>query len=224
MLTLGIESATDHGAVALCRGHTLLGEVSFAGRMGQAEKLVPAIEALLKFQRVEQRELQLISVALGPGSFTGLRIGVATAKGLAQALRIPLVGVPSADAFASRAALFDGVQCVMLADRRNLVYTAFFENGEKISPEESHPIEAVIDALQRRKEKIVCIGTGAEEHRARLEALAQVRIAPATLNLPSALEIAQLGYEKFAKNQNDELFTLEPLYVQRLMAEVRAGS
>lgn len=224
MLILGIETATDQGAVGLCRGEKLLGEVSFSARMGQAERLVPAIDALLKLHRLEQKELQLIAVAIGPGSFTGLRIGMATAKGLAQALKIPLVGVTSADAFASRvSSIWTSTVCVVLSDRRNLVYDALFEHGEKISHEQSRTIELLIEELKSRTEKILCVGTGVEEHRHALEQIANVTLAPAALNLPSALEVARLGWEKFERTKEDELFSLEPLYVQRLMAEVNAG-
>jgi tRNA threonylcarbamoyladenosine biosynthesis protein TsaB len=224
MLTLGIETATDQGAVGLCRSGQLLGEVSFAARMGQAERLVPAIDALLKLQRIEQKEIQLISVATGPGSFTGLRIGMATAKGLAQALGIPIVGIPSADAFALRLLLGEDSICVMMRDRRNLVYDAFFQRREKISNERSRTIELLLDDLKQHNRKILCVGTGAEVHRAALEQLSNIIVAPQSLNLPSALEIALLGYGKFTQTQHDELWSLEPLYVQRLMAEVTAGS
>jgi len=225
MLTLGIETATDQGAAGLCRGEKLLGEVSFSARMGQAERLVPAIDSLLKLHRVEQKELQLIAVATGPGSFTGLRIGMATAKGLAQALRIPLIGVPSADPFASRvSSIWTSAICVVLSDRRNLIYDALFAKGEKISHEQSRTIELLIEELKSRTEKILCVGTGVEEHRHALEQIAHITIAPAVLNLPSALGIARLGWEKFERTQQDELFSLEPLYVQRLMSEVIAGS
>jgi tRNA threonylcarbamoyladenosine biosynthesis protein TsaB len=220
MLTLGIESATDHGAVALSKGTQLLGQVSFAARMGQAEKLVPAIDALLQLHCVKQSDVRLIAVGTGPGSFTGLRIGMATAKGLAQALGIPLVGVPTADTFAARGALTEEEQCIVMGDRRNLVYTAFFENNIKKIAEESQSIESLIGLLRQRYEKILCIGTGAEEHREKLAALSHVKIAPAALNLPSALEIARLGFERFMGTQQDELFMLEPFYVQRVMAAV----
>ncbi|MBI1742810.1 tRNA (adenosine(37)-N6)-threonylcarbamoyltransferase complex dimerization subunit type 1 TsaB [Candidatus Acetothermia bacterium] len=226
MLTLGIETATDQGAVGLCRGEKLLGEVSFSARMGQAERLVPAIDSLLKLHRVAQKELQLIAVATGPGSFTGLRIGMATAKGLAQALKIPLVGVPSADAFASRvSSIWTSTVCVVLSDRRNLIYDAFFAfaKDEKIAPEQSRTIELLIEELKSRTEKVLCVGTGVEEHRHALEQIANVTVVPAVLNLPSALGVTRLGWEKFERTKQDELFSLEPLYVQRLMAEVNAG-
>jgi tRNA threonylcarbamoyladenosine biosynthesis protein TsaB len=221
MLTLGIETATDQGAVALCHGGQLLGEVSFSARMGQAERLVPAVDALLQLHRLCPKDLELIAVAIGPGSFTGLRIGMATAKGLAQALHLPLIGVASADAVAWRAGTGADSVCVILSDRRNLVYDAFFLEAKKIGAEESRAIETLIAELRRRSqsEKVFCIGSGAEAHRAALAAMGNVTVAPAALNLPSALGIAWLGWQKYDRTRHDELWTLEPLYVQRLMAE-----
>jgi tRNA threonylcarbamoyladenosine biosynthesis protein TsaB len=224
MLTLGIETAADHGAVGLCLAEKFLGESSFSARLGQAERLVPAIESLLKLNGLDRRELQLIAVATGPGSFTGLRIGMATAKGLSQALQIPLVGVASTEAFAWRAGARPIPVCVLLADRRDLVYSALFEHGEKIAPERSHTIESLAQELRAQGRAIFCIGTGAETHRALLEQNSFVEVAPALLNLPSAMGIARLGYQRYITNRQDELWTLEPLYVQRPIAEASRAS
>jgi tRNA threonylcarbamoyladenosine biosynthesis protein TsaB len=94
MLTLGIDTATEVGSVGLAAGPSAIGELTFPRRWDRAERLLQAVDRLLELSRVKVEDLELIAVSSGPGSFTGLRIGIATAKGLAQGLRAPLVGGP----------------------------------------------------------------------------------------------------------------------------------
>lgn len=227
MLTLGIDTATEQGSVGLCRDQEPRGELMFSAAMSQSEKLILAIEQLLSLNEIRKQELELIAISTGPGSFTGLRIGAATAKGLARALNIPLVGVPNADAYAL--SHFKGAGtgacpykvCVLLPDRRNLVYYAVFSNGTKLSEERSSTIEALVEELQRMEDRVLLIGAGVEKHRDILTKLPNIAIAPLTLNRPSAVNIALLGAQKFRRTQKDELYELEPMYVQKPLAEIQ---
>lgn len=222
MLTLGIDTATEQGGVGLCRDQEPIGELMFSAAMSQSERLIPAIEQLLNLNGLRKKELELIAVSKGPGSFTGLRIGTATAKGLARALNIPLVGVPDTDSYALSAAFWRGKVCVLLPDRRNLVYYAIFSNGAKLSEERSSTIEALKDVIRGAQDHLLLIGAGVEKHRDALSKLQNVAIAPVGLNRPSALNIALLGAQKFKSTHKDELYELEPLYVQKPLAEVQS--
>lgn len=216
MLTLGIDTATEIGSVGLS-GNFLIGELSFWARMGQSERLVQAIDRLLELNRVEVGKLKLIAVSAGPGSFTGLRIGLATAKGLAQALKIPLVGVPTAASYARRVNFWPGRVSVLIHDRRDLVYVAEFSAGEQMAEEHVERIETV---MAKELEGGLSMGSGAELYRAEIEKRGGT-VAPPTLNLPSGLQVALLGAAKFAQTGEDELFILEPHYLQRPLAEMR---
>ncbi len=219
MLTLGIDTATEQGSVGLCRDQEPIGELMFSATMSQAEKLIPAVEQLLSLNEIKKHELKLIAVSMGPGSFTGLRIGMATAKGLARSLQIPLVGLPNAEAYARNASFWNGKVYVLLPDRRNLVYYAMFLNGAKLNDERSRAIEALLEELHHSEDRVLVIGAGVEKYRDRLAQLSNVSIAPAALNRPSALNIALLGAEKFKRTHKDELYELEPMYVQKPLAE-----
>jgi len=223
MLTLGIDTAAEQGSVGLCRDQEPIGELMFSATMNQAEKLIPAIEQLLGLNGIRKQELALIAVSCGPGSFTGLRIGMATAKGLARALKIPLVGVPNAEAYALNTSFWGGKVYVLLPDRRNLVYYAMFLNGAKLSHERSSTIEALLEELQISEDHVLVVGAGVEKHRDRLAKLPNASIAPPTLNRPQALNIALLGVEKFKRTHKDELYELEPMYVQKPLAEIVKG-
>lgn len=219
MLTLGIDTATEQGSLGLCRDQEPIGELMFQASMNQSEKLIPAIEQLLSLNGIRKHELELIAVSMGPGSFTGLRIGMATAKGLARSLKISLVGVPNAEAYALNTSFWGGKVYVLLPDRRNLVYYALFSNGVKLAEERSSTIETLLEELQRTKEWVLLIGAGAQKHRDMLSKLPDAAIAPAALNRPSALNIALLGARKFKSTHKDELRELEPMYVQKPLAE-----
>ncbi len=213
MTVLGIETSHEQGSIGLCRDGQLLGEVLFSTELGPGERLLPAIDSLLSLQNIERDQIELIAVALGPGSFTSLRIGLAVGKGLAQALHIPLVGVPGMDAYVEKVSFLHGKICVVLPDRRDLVYYGLYEHTLPIASEMSKTVTALRDALAQISDLALVIGPGAERHRAVLEQIAPV--APAALNQPSGAVIAQLGARKYSQSHQNELWTLEPLYVQQ---------
>ncbi len=214
MMVLGIETSHEHGSVGLSRDGELWGELLFSTEVGPGEYLLPALESLLTLNKLERDQIELISVALGPGSFTSLRIGLAVGKGLAQALHIPIVGVPSMAAYAEKVSFLLGKICVVLPDRRDLVYCAFYENNVPITPELSLPLAALMEQVKQMPDLALCVGWGAERHRPALEQI--VPVAPPALNRPSGAVIAQLGARKYKQSQQDELWTLEPIYVAPL--------
>ncbi|HWP35399.1 MAG TPA: tRNA (adenosine(37)-N6)-threonylcarbamoyltransferase complex dimerization subunit type 1 TsaB, partial [Thermodesulfobacteriota bacterium] len=127
MKVLAIESSTPQAAVALVDGERLLAEMRVATRTGQAERLLPAIDRILGDSGVGLRDLEGLAVAMGPGSFTGLRIGLATVKGLAAALGLPVAGVPSLDALAWQVPWPAWPVVALLDARRGELYGARFE-------------------------------------------------------------------------------------------------
>jgi tRNA threonylcarbamoyladenosine biosynthesis protein TsaB len=218
MIVLGIETSHEHGSLGLCAQSQLVGEVLFSTELGPGERLLPALESLLALNTVTKDQLELIAVALGPGSFTSLRIGMAVGKGLAQALGLPIVGVPTMDTYAEKVSFLLGKICVVLPDRRDLVYHALYEGTTQITSERSSSIHALCEELSRATHRALCIGPGAERHRALLERVA--RVAPAALNQPSGALVALAGAKRYRHTQRDELWTLEPLYVHHLFASV----
>ncbi len=213
MIALGIETSHEHGSIGLSQDGQLSGELLFS--VGPGEYLLPALESLLPLNTLKRDQIELISVALGPGSFTSLRIGLAVGKGLAQALHIPIVGVPSMAAYAERVSFLSGKICVVLPDRRDFVYYALYEQNAPITPEISSTITSLREQLKQTPDLVLCIGPGAERHRADFEQIAPV--APPALNRPSGAQIAQLGTHTYSRSHHDELWTLEPLYVQKLL-------
>jgi tRNA threonylcarbamoyladenosine biosynthesis protein TsaB len=223
MLIVGLDTAGEHGSIGLAREADPVSEITFPAAFQQGEKLLPALDGSLKLAEITRSDVGLLAVSMGPGSFTGLRIGIALAKGLARALGIPIVGVSAFDAYASTARFWEGPVWVLLSDRRDWVYVAAFHEGEQIIPAGVSTIDSLLVGMQESRRasrpKALFIGPGAELHRLRL-AEQQGIVAPALLNRPSGLQIARLGWEKHRQFGQDELYDLEPAYIQPPAAEM----
>lgn len=129
MLVLGIETATSLISVAVGSEGQIAGEVSLSTRQAHMQRLLPAIDRLLEDTGLMIEEIEALAVSVGPGSFTSLRVGMATAKALAHALGRPLVGVPTLDALAWNFRGCGSLVCPVLTARRDEVYCAFYIDG-----------------------------------------------------------------------------------------------
>jgi len=220
MLTLGIDTAGEQGAVGLCRGSEGLSALNFVATLQHGEKLLPAIEVILHWSGVHRDDLELIAVSTGPGSFTGLRIGMAIAKGLAHSLDVPLVGVPTLATYARAVSFWPGPVYALLLDRRELVYWAGFREGEPFTREQTEPIEPLLTRLRGESERPLLIGPGAEYHRLLIAArVPELAIAPQILNRPSGLQVAWLGWATYQAKGENQVDTLEPIYAQPPLAQ-----
>jgi tRNA threonylcarbamoyladenosine biosynthesis protein TsaB len=148
---LAIETSTDYGSVAIGRGADLIGEVVIGARSRHAESLLPALEFLLRSARLSRSDVRGIVVGAGPGSFTGVRVAAATARGLAVGLDVPLYAFSSLACMAAGAGMQEAV-CAVFDARRSEVYAACYErveNGDRLhtllEPEAMH-----VDDLRAR--------------------------------------------------------------------------
>lgn len=218
MLVLGLETAGEHGCVGLVQDDRVLSEIVFHAAMKHGERLLPAVEAALELAEIQKRDLDLIVASVGPGSFTGLRIGLSMAKGLARALEIPLVGVSAFEAYAQRAAFWPGPVWVLLPDRRDWIYAAGYEADQVAHAPQALPLGEFLEGLTAPGPgRVLFIGPGAELHHDALAGYGVV--ASSAMNRPSGVQIAQLGLERYRRSKGgDALYTLEPLYLQPPLA------
>jgi tRNA threonylcarbamoyladenosine biosynthesis protein TsaB len=219
-LVLGIETATALGGVAVVSGDgSLLGEITLLGRESHSERIIPALEDLLASLGAGRADLAAIAVSRGPGSFTGLRTGLAAAKGLAFSCGIPLFGVPTLEVLAANAPARSGDVCAILNARRGEFFRALFSAGD------AGPIRQTPDSLIAERELAVdlpagCLVLGEPPDSLRtLRSLPPLRLAPPHLNHPRAAAVALAGQAALGRGQPSELATLLPEYLRGAGAE-----
>lgn len=218
MLVLAIETAGGRSGAALWRDGGPLTEVTFNLGRRQGELLAPAALAALRLGGVTPGELGLIAVDVGPGSFTGLRIGVAFAKALAQSLAIPVVGVRQTEAVGlSVAQWWPGRVAVWIHDRGQFLYTAWVEQG-RVGGETVLPAGEAVGRIRDRG-GILVVGTGALRFAEEIKVAApRARVAGELWAHPSPAEVARLGLTRFLAQGPVDPLALEPHYVQAPMA------
>ena len=184
------------------------------GPLRHAESLIPSIDRLLDDQGVSRSMIERIGVNIGPGSFTGLRIGLATAKGLSQALGIPLVGIDGTVAIRSRLSEVQRV-CVVLSNRRDLLYVRWFA-GERPKDDACVVRRSELEAqLERERREVTLAGSGAPSVYERFRDHEFIRLAADEHHRVSPLWVARLGA---AAEAGDGLHEVEPLYVEPVLA------
>lgn len=226
MFVLGIDTATPIGSIGLIRNDEVIAEYVLNVIETHSARLMPALDDMLRRASVDISEIDAIAVTRGPGSFTGVRVGVATAKGLAFALRKPIVGVTSLDVLAFNLRFYDGIICPMLDARRGEVYAAIYRGGERlerISDYLCSPVDEVIDLIN---EPALFSGSGARRYRETIERRLGGRavFADHVFDLPRGSVVAMLGLERLRRGESDELFGFVPLYLRRSEAEVKLES
>ncbi len=221
-LILSIESSTLCCSAALSSPGKVWSEVTFNLRSDGGRRLAPVIRDMMNGLSVSFRELSAIGVSCGPGSFTGLRVGMSTAKALACANDLPLYSVNSLLLLAFNASLSGLDICPMLDARKGEVYAAIYKFGGRSFEEKLRP--TVISPQQLAEilpGKCVLIGEGALGYRELFESGGDSYrpIAPPSLSLPRASHIASLVHSGMVTESVTDVVSLEPLYIRRPEAE-----
>ncbi len=227
-LTLSIETSNPAGGVALLEQGRPLAEFFLRGSQTHSRRLMMSCHFLLEHCGITFKDLSLVTVSLGPGSFTGLRIGLATAKGLAYALKIPLVGVSTLDAMASQVVACEGeLICPVQHARFNEVYVALYRADGNGSAQRITPYKAVTPeemSAMLPMERIWMLGDALDLHwEDILRVLGdRVRRVPAHLDASRASTVGCLGYEELRRlGRGHDLHSLTPFYVRPSEAEIK---
>ena len=219
MLTLGVDTSESLGGVALYEEGRLAETRTMDTPLSHAERLFPLIEAILAACEVDKSQLNLVSINRGPGSFTGLRIGLAAMKGLCQSLDIPLIGVDGTQVYRQLVEDHQRV-CVVLASRRDLFYVRWFGGSRPKGPTVVMREAELIAHLGQEERELCLVGSGVSRLGEHLRPWQHMRIAPEALNQPSPLAVAQWGRENYVA---DQLYSVEPLYVEPLLVGGKAA-
>ena len=225
MLVLAIETSTPQTAVALGNEQGIIAAtVLTMGRAGD-EVVMPAITHLLEWSDISLSSVSGVAVGLGPGLFTGMRVGIAAAKTLAQLLQVPIAGLTSLDVVAFSVRYSRRLICAVVDAKRGEVFHAFYlpvpggiarqSNFEVASP------EALRAELEARPEDILLVGNGALVYRRQLqEAGNHVDFASAAYAFPAATALVELAIPRFQREEFDRLYELKPFYVRKTDAEI----
>ena len=221
MLTLAIDTATKVCTVALCRERELLAEYTINMGMTHSEGLLPQLEQLLLRTGTAKRDIGLLAVSMGPGSFTGLRIGLATAEAMAYSWRCCLHGVDTLKALAYNVPLDGVVLSPVLDAQKGNFYQALYQWRGGVL-QELEPVQVV--SGDRALERIALQGTPAlllgECSRLEQKGLPDwVRAAPSALRMPRAGSVALAALDEFDPETDKRIFGLEPYYIRRSEAE-----
>lgn len=228
MRILTIETSTPLEIVAVVRGGAVMAESRTTAGRGRRDRLACSIEQVLDESGTDLRALGAIAVSIGPGRFTGLRVGLATAKGLAVTTGLGVRPVRTLRALALSAGSTDGLVCPALDARRGEVYAALLRpwSGMVVMPEEAVPPSDLTRrvAALARGEPVTFVGTGAVAYRDEIEATLGplARFAPDDLTTPSPLALARLAAEE-PDLRGGALAALEPAYLRGAVADRGRG-
>lgn len=229
-MILGIDTTTLACSVALLQEDALLAEFTLNIRKTHSERLLPLIDTLLKESTIERERLQAVAVAAGPGSFTGIRIGVSTARALAQGLEIPAVGLSTLQALAEGVAAPGALICPLLDARRSEVYSALYRREaaaqgrlEMLIPPAAMVLASFMGRLKTHGEPILFTGEGLYTYGSYItETLgAQAILLPPPQRLCRAALVALCGQRILSCNPDPSYEELLPLYLRRPEAERR---
>ncbi len=228
MIILSIDSSTPVAGAAVLSEEKILGESMLNTKNTHSEKLLILVDTLLKELQLTMADIDVVAVAQGPGSFTGLRIGMATAKGLVQGGGKQLIAVPTLDALAHRMMGTSGLICPILHAKRNEVYTAAYRSEadgqlKRLTSYQAVKPEILIAELAQQPENICFLGDGVAVYQEQLQEKlgGKMWLAPLDQRLPSAAAIGTLALKRSLLADYDDLFDCGLIYIRRSEAEIQ---
>lgn len=227
MKVLAIEASGITAGCALAEDGRLIGDYNIQYKKTHSQTLVPMMDELRKITELDLHTLDAIAITSGPGSFTGLRIGAATAKGIGLALELPIIPVPTLDSLAYNIFGVEALVCPIMDARRQQVYTAVYEEKEKqvcLREPCAVPVEELIEDLNQRGREVIFLGDGVPVYRDVIDEKLQMPhlYAPGHLALQRAASTAIRACELYAEKGEDAFVNADdfrPEYLRKSQAE-----
>jgi tRNA threonylcarbamoyladenosine biosynthesis protein TsaB len=224
MLILGIETSTAQVGVAIGGHEGVLAQAHSSRGRRHAESLAPAIDFVRRQARVDLSEISCVAVDLGPGLFTGLRVGVTAAKAMAHALRVPMIGVTSLDLLAFPVRFSPKLIVTAIDARRGEVFYAFYRQTpggvqRLCDPQVGTPDDLASELLASREERLL-VGDGIRRYAEAFEGFTSVELTDAPLAYPSASSLVELAHAKALREEWVTSWDLQPMYLRKPDAEI----
>lgn len=217
MRLLAIETSSKQLGVALLDGGEIVASYELlTNDYPHAAELPGAVNRMLEAGAISLKEVQAIAVDIGPGSFTGLRIGLAFVKGLAFILKPTVIGIPSLDVLAAHVPCTDRLICPVLDAKQQKVYAALYRyQGGTASKQTDYFLGSIDELLEQITEPVILLGDGCARYAQSIAARLgqQAQVAPSELWLPRVVTLGRLGAERLAKGQQDDPASLTPMYL-----------
>ena len=233
MLVLGVNTSTDFLAISLINEKKILANYNSTGRLKHSDLLIPGIEKVLKKSGRKIKDIGLFSVGLGPGSFTGLRIGITAMRALAIALDKPIVGVPTLDAIAHNGFMFLKSRklldkyakiCPLLDAKRKQVYACIYgHDGAKITRKTDYLLRPASRLINHLRGSILFLGDAIPLYKEKFlhKKSFKAYFLDGKIWLPKASIIARMALEEYNKGRSDNPYDLVPLYLYARDCQVK---
>ncbi|MBQ6105234.1 MAG: tRNA (adenosine(37)-N6)-threonylcarbamoyltransferase complex dimerization subunit type 1 TsaB [Lachnospiraceae bacterium] len=225
MKILAIDSSGQVASVAIVTDEAVLAEYSVNYKKAHSQTLLPMVEEVMKMTGTEGKELDAVAVTNGPGSYTGLRIGSSTVKGLAMVWDKPIIPVPTVDTLAANYADYDGLICPLMDARRGQVYTGLyrFTDGKltTVVPQVCTMLNDILAKVNELGEKVIFLGDGVPVHRQEIAGQVTVpyTLAPMHRSVQSAASLGYLACTYLREGKTVTATELVPEYLRLSQAE-----
>lgn len=225
MKILVLESSGLVASVALMEENSMICEFTMNHKKTHSQTLLPMVDEMMKITGFHKKELDAVAISKGPGSFTGLRIGSATAKGLSQALNIPVVSISSLEGLAANLYGTEDLICPIMDARRSQVYAGIFQyEGEKLATrmeDDAVSVADLIRILNEKGEPVIFLGDGVPVYQKLLEEGLTVpyRFAPSHMNRQRAGAVGVLAVQYFKEGKTETSRDHKPEYLRKSQAE-----
>lgn len=224
MFVLGLETATERVGVALGNSEGVRAAFEVTRGRRHAETMAPAIDLVCRQADIDITEISVVAVDIGPGMFTGLRVGLATGKALSQALDVPMIGLTSLELLAHPLRYSDGVIASVMDGRKGQVFYEFFRVEDhdirSVSEPTAGTIEDFLVAVNDRAQDVICVGDGALVYHHEIENCRFTSIADHFLAYPSAGSLIQRVQAKVRREDWVAYTEISALYLRRPDAEI----
>lgn len=225
MRILALDTSTDVASAAISENGVIIGEYSCNKGKTHSQKIMPMIQNLLEKLDMSALDMDAFAASVGPGSFTGLRIGVTTVKAMAFAAGKPVISVPTLDALAYNLPMVSSLICPVIDARNNQVFTAVYGfDGGSLKRHTDYlavHINELADIISHMEGEVIFLGDAAVKHRAFFisELGERVRIAPQNTALAKASSVAALACEAYNSGKLESCYDMVPFYLRKPQAE-----
>lgn len=238
MIVLGVDTSTEFLTVSVINGGKVIADYNAVGKLNHSALLVPTIKKALAKAKKRMKDVNLFAVGIGPGSFTGLRVGVTTVRALSIALDKPIIGIPTMDAiayngcqyFVKEAKIRDSGSCPQICPvldaKKSQVYACIYSAyGDKLIRKSDYLLEPVERLIKRLSGSVLFLGDGIAIYKDKLSAknLLKAEFIDGKKWFPKASVIAKMGLESFRNGSADDPYDLEPMYLYARDCNVRKG-